>query len=114
MNGRGNRIRDVRIARGWSQETLSRKAGITRGTVSALENGISKGTAHLLPLAKALNVNPLWLETGKGARAPVPASDNTYIAAESIEDLALQLVDRGNAEIAKLWQLILDIKSKSE
>ena len=102
------------MRRMWRQEDLARKAGVSRGLIGDLENGRNRDTTRILDIARALGVTPHWLETGKGSRIPVPAPENTYIAAESIEDLALQLVDRGNAEIAKLWQLILDIKSKSE
>ncbi|KMN32065.1 MULTISPECIES: helix-turn-helix domain-containing protein [Chromobacterium] len=107
MNGRGKRIREERIARGWSQEVLSRKAGVTRGTVSALENGMSKGTTHLLPLSKALNVSPQWLETGKEPKRPIPEPGAAYISADSLEDLADQLLARGPEEAGRLLTLLL-------
>lgn len=68
----------------------------------------------MLSLARALGVSPLWLETGKGGRDVVPAPENIYVAAESIEDLALQMLDKGSEEIAKLLKLIIDSKSHNE
>lgn len=111
MNERGKRIRTERLRRGWAQEELARKAGISRSTVADLEGGHSRATARLLNIAKALGVTPQWLETGKGPREPVPAPENTYIAAESLEDLADKLLDKGIEDIARLWQLILERKN---
>lgn len=114
MNGRGERIRAERQRRGWAQEDLARRAGVSRTTVSELEGGHSRATTRLLDIAKALNVTPQWLETGKGPKEPVPAPENTYISAESLEDLARKLVDKGNDDIAKLWQLVLSIKDQAK
>jgi len=97
MNRRGERIRTERQRRGWPQEELARKAGVSRSTVADLEGGHSRATTRLLDIAKALNVTPQWLETGKGPKEPVPAPENTYIAAESIEDLARQVADKSDA-----------------
>ncbi len=33
-----NRIRELRTERGWRQEDLARKAGVTRQTINAIEN----------------------------------------------------------------------------
>lgn len=33
-----NRIRELRAERGWRQEDLARKAGVTRQTINAIEN----------------------------------------------------------------------------
>ena len=34
-----NRLRDLRTARGWSQEELARRLGVSRQTVIAIERG---------------------------------------------------------------------------
>lgn len=67
----------------------------------------------MLSLARALGVSPLWLETGKGGRDAVPAPENVYVSAETIEELALQMLDKGSEEIAKLLKLIIDSKSRT-
>ncbi len=33
-----NKIRELRTERGWRQEDLARKAGVTRQTINAIEN----------------------------------------------------------------------------
>ena len=61
----GYRIKDLREEKGMTQEDLSEKSGVSRGTISALENGIERTTTTktLLKIAKALEttVDQLFL-----------------------------------------------------
>jgi len=52
----GYKIREAREACGMTQEELSAKSGISRGTISALENGTDRAvsTKTLIKLATAL------------------------------------------------------------
>ena len=52
----GYRIREVREERKMTQEELAKKSGVSRGTISALENGTIRTTTTrtLVRLAKAL------------------------------------------------------------
>lgn len=52
----GYRIKEVREAANLTQEELSEKSGVSRGTISALENGTERNTSTktLLKLAVAL------------------------------------------------------------
>lgn len=54
----GYKIREVREERGMTQEQLAQTSGVSRMTISALENGTTRATTTktLLKLAKALNV----------------------------------------------------------
>jgi transcriptional regulator with XRE-family HTH domain len=59
----GQRIREIRQSRGYSQEALALKAGIDRTYVSSLERGKRNVSAlNVRRLAKALGVRPrdLW------------------------------------------------------
>ena len=53
----GFRIKEVREEIGMTQEELAKKSGISRTTISALENGSNKNTSSktLLAIATALN-----------------------------------------------------------
>lgn len=57
------RVRELREARGWSQAELARRAGIRPSTLSAIENGQTKGVDFdtLEKLARALEVDPGFL-----------------------------------------------------
>ena len=61
----GYRIKDLREEKGMTQEDLSEKSGVSRGTISALENGDERTTTTktLLKIAKALDttVDQLFL-----------------------------------------------------
>lgn len=52
----GYKIKEVREAKGMTQTELARISGISRVTISALENGVVKNTTSktLLKLAEAL------------------------------------------------------------
>ena len=53
----GDRIRELRTARGLSQEELADRARIGRSYMSGIERGVRNcSTLHLLKLAKALRV----------------------------------------------------------
>lgn len=53
----GYRIKEVREALSMTQEELAEKSGVSRGTISALENGTTRTTTTktLVLIASALN-----------------------------------------------------------
>lgn len=57
------RVRELREAKGWSQAELAERAGVRRATVSAIENGLTKGVDFetLEKLARALEVDAGYL-----------------------------------------------------
>ena len=57
---RGDIIRHLRDARGWSQDDLARESGIDRTTISRVERGIQEQlwSSHLMQLASAFGVRP--------------------------------------------------------
>lgn len=67
----GQRIRQARVASGFSQEDLGDALGVTRSSVSLWEKGRSfPDEAKLEVLAQVLKVPQAYLETGNG-KAPV-------------------------------------------
>lgn len=54
----GYRIKEVREEKRMTQEELAEKSGVSRGTISALENGSMRNTGSktLLKIASALGV----------------------------------------------------------
>lgn len=55
----GYRIKEEREKRNMTQEQLAEESGVSRGTISALENGTSRATTTktLSSIAKALGVS---------------------------------------------------------
>lgn len=49
-----------------SQKDVADSVGITQPTLSQLENGLITSSTFLPAIARYLNVDPYWLETGKG------------------------------------------------
>jgi molybdate-binding protein/DNA-binding XRE family transcriptional regulator len=71
-----NQIREHRLGRGWSQEELARRSGLSRAGVSAIEmNRLVPSAAAALALARSLEcrVEDLFRLPGTGAEAEAPA-----------------------------------------
>ncbi|OTL15713.1 XRE family transcriptional regulator [Acinetobacter nosocomialis] len=60
-----DRLKKARKEAGMTQKTLSMKAGVSQATVSQLESGLMNSSTHLPAIAKALNVDAFWLQTGE-------------------------------------------------
>lgn len=93
----GERVKAVRLARGLTQVQLSIKSGMSQGDISTLEAGETKwlrgGT--LLALAKALEVNPHWLNDGSGDPARAIRGTTEHARVIELYD-ALLPVNRDN------------------
>jgi transcriptional regulator with XRE-family HTH domain len=68
----GERIRQIRLAKKMTPAALARAAGMTRGAIHQLEEGLSRSPSfeNGLSIALALNVSPYELAFGK--RKPGP------------------------------------------
>lgn len=67
----GKRLKYAREKREMTQEQLSAAAStetlpVSQASISALEGRNSKSTTALFALARALRINPEWLQTGQG------------------------------------------------
>lgn len=75
----GNRLRQIRKELGITQEELGRRLGIGKPAVSMIETGkqaLSERNRNIL--VNDLNVNPDWLDTGRGAAFNAPPDVSTF------------------------------------
>lgn len=73
MNSIAERLKAAREAAGLTQPQLATKARVSQGTIGNIESGLRKRPRDLLSIASALNVSPVWLESGKGPmHGPLP------------------------------------------
>jgi transcriptional regulator with XRE-family HTH domain len=72
----GQRIRNAREQKHMSQRKLADAAGMSQPSLSDIEAGHTKhpNAAHLLKIAAALEVDPLWLLTGEGSPEKPPTA----------------------------------------
>jgi transcriptional regulator with XRE-family HTH domain len=59
------RLKQARDKMGLTQEQLAAKASVSQGTIANIENGIRKKPREILNIARALNVQPDWLMSGR-------------------------------------------------
>jgi len=65
MEGIAGRLKQARKALNLTQAELAKKAKVSQGTIGNIEAGLRDRPRELLAIAAALEVDPLWLETGK-------------------------------------------------
>lgn len=61
------RLLQARTQQGYTQNKLATLCGLSQSTIASYESGMRLQPRNLRSLAKALKVNPLWLEQGRGA-----------------------------------------------
>ncbi|WP_353173173.1 helix-turn-helix domain-containing protein [Paracandidimonas soli] len=64
MKNFANRLRYAREMRGLTQTELAKASGISQSAIANYENGTRKTAKNIFKLAKALQLNPLWLAEG--------------------------------------------------
>ncbi|RKU03377.1 phage repressor protein [Burkholderia sp. Nafp2/4-1b] len=68
MDTLASRLKQARLAAKLSQGQLARLVGVSQGLIGQIESHKNQGSRHITALARAVNVSPDWLETGKGPR----------------------------------------------
>lgn len=81
----GKRVAFARTFRSLTQQELASKAGVAQSSLASLESGRNKGSRNLVSLAKALNVSPDWLDSGKtyGRSLTQVLNDGYYLVANA-------------------------------
>lgn len=95
MSELGTRLKSAREKAGLSMPKLAELVGITWQTIQQIEAGKSRGTKHIVAMAKALGVTPEWLAIGTATAAPT-----TEQAAGT--DFPGNIVDLGGTEFARI------------
>jgi transcriptional regulator with XRE-family HTH domain len=70
------RLKDARAAAGLTQQQIADACGLTKGAVSAWEQGVTDSilAENLFCVADALRVDPRWLATGVESDVPSMAA----------------------------------------
>lgn len=105
----GERIKKVREAKGWTQETLADESKVSRGFLSEVEkHGKNISLDLLLRIANALGASVGYLATGEGEqlgeRKPVVIPLELSQAAEELRlsyPETLELLDAYNSVVAR-------------
>ena len=87
----GEKIKELRTARGWTQADLARRLGITRNGVNSWEQGLSvPSPASLVELAKIFSVSTdylLGLECKEGMDTSGLNARQKQLVAELVNEL---------------------------
>lgn len=80
MRTLAERLTWAREQKGLTQETLGKLSGVSQSTIGNLESGIRFSARKIVDIAKALDVDPMWLANGEGE--PVPSVPGTSSASK--------------------------------
>ena len=58
------------MLRAMTQQRLAQLSKVSQSAIGNYESGLRSSSRSLLSLARALEINPLWLETGQGQMEP--------------------------------------------
>ncbi|AXF52849.1 MAG: putative transcriptional regulator [Podoviridae sp. ctdb7] len=73
-----------------TQRSLAEKVGVEQPVISQIETGKNQTSTHLLGIANACGVNPMWLAKGVGEMLPTALQPSSIEAnAELLGDLAV-------------------------
>ncbi len=95
------RLKHAREKRDLTQQQLAKIAGVTQSTIANIENGIRQKPRAIISIAKALAVDPGWLESGKGQAYPsnVTEAERSSSTSSTSIQAALDVLER---ELTKL------------
>lgn len=94
----GERVKEIRKELGLTLDKFGEKVGVTKQTISRIENGVNKLTVQMQKaICREYNVNVNYLVDGTGEMFIEPKDD--------VADLVSNLVDEENP----FYDLILDI-----
>ena len=68
MSSFGERVKEARIEKGFTQEAFAKKLGLKQGTISDIERGKTKNSPVTWKMAELCGVHSEWLQTGKGEK----------------------------------------------
>lgn len=91
------RIKDLRVARGWSQEQLATIAGLSTRTIQRIENGDQASLDTLAAIASALGLQVNELS--------IPAQSSP--SSENVQEQLLQQIEDENLLLRKLARFIV-------
>lgn len=70
----------AREQKGLTQESLGKLSGVSQSTIGNLESGIRQSARKIVDIAKALDVDPIWLANGEGVAKPIAPADASSAA----------------------------------
>lgn len=85
----GERLKQARMNKGYTQAELANVTGVKQQMISKLETGKSAGTADIVKLAYALDVEPAWLEGLAEESAPYTRH---IISGNKLNEIAIEMV----------------------
>lgn len=70
MNTLADRLKLAMAHAGTTQSELASRVGVSQGAIQKLTSGKAHSSGKIVDIAKALDVDPIWLSKGEGSMGP--------------------------------------------
>lgn len=81
------RVKEIRKTLGLTLEKFGEKVGVTKQTVSRIENGVNNLTEQMIKsICREYNINEEWLRNGTGEMFNEPSDEVAEIVSEILEN----------------------------
>ena len=81
------RIYELRKFLGLTLEKFGERLGVTKVTISRIENGVNNVTDHMFKsICREFNVNEEWLRYGTGDMFVIPEDEDALLVSEVLEN----------------------------
>lgn len=118
MSEVGERVKQAREERGWSQKQLADAVGLKQPTIAALEGPKSDGSKHVVEIAIALGVRPQWLALGQMPKrlgddpgdvvsvSPAKLADSISVALSTLAQRSIASAEWTNVLVAAVQNVL--------
>ncbi|MDX8121592.1 XRE family transcriptional regulator [Janthinobacterium sp. GMG2] len=99
--------KSLRDGNDFTQVDLATRAGVSQGAIGHLESGRTSTSRSITSIAKALEVDPVWLAEGKGDPFPV-----TWGAVpENVEKIGVVVAEEGDPDFYQIPKVQLQLSA---
>lgn len=99
--------KSLRDGNDFTQVDLAKRAGVSQGAIGHLESGRTSTSRSITSIAKALEVDPVWLAEGKGEPFPV-----TWGAVpENVEKIGVVVAEEGDPDFYQIPKVQLQLSA---
>lgn len=99
--------KSLRDGNDFTQVDLATRAGVSQGAIGHLESGRTNTSRSITSIAKALEVDPVWLAEGKGEPFPVAWG----AVPESIDSIGVVVAEDGDPDFYQIPKVQLQLSA---
>lgn len=101
-NTLADRLKLAMFEAGATQQWLAMRVGVSQGAIQKLASGKAKTSGRIVDIAKALDVDPVWLSTGDGEMKASPSIEPSNIRDSSLKAMVWEDMSKDEDEFVEI------------